>query len=155
MNLREKWPEFVATGWFLGKAPIAPGTFGTLLGIPIAYLVWLLFDYYWPAAVLFVAGFIIFAIWTAGRAEAAIGGKDPGSIVIDEVAGYLITLFALPFSIKAAIAGFFLFRLFDILKPFPAGTLDRRVSGGTGIVADDLAAGIYAHIALRIFLYYF
>ena len=139
----------------MGRIPAAPGTFGTLLGIPLAWVMWQAWDLAWPLALFLVAGFIVAAVPIADKAAKAMGAKDPGSIVIDEVAGYLVTLLAVPFSWKAAMAGFVLFRIFDIFKPPPVSTLDKGLSGGLGIVADDIAAGVYAQVVLRIFLYYF
>ncbi|MBI9075392.1 MAG: phosphatidylglycerophosphatase A [Desulfatibacillum sp.] len=155
MDTGKKWPVFLATGFYVGRIPVAPGTFGTLWGIPLAWVVWQAWVFSWPLALILVAGFAVVSVPIADKAAKAMNAKDPGSIVIDEVAGYLVTMLAVPFSIKAAIAGFVLFRLFDILKPPPVSTLDKGLSGGLGIVADDLAAGIYAQVVLRIFLHYF
>jgi len=91
----------------------------------------------------------LLAVWVAHEAERIIGGGDPGSIVIDEMAGILIAGAGLPFNALHAVAVFVLFRLFDILKPFPVGWLDRRLKGGIGIVMDDLAAGILANLVIR------
>ncbi len=146
---------FVATGCRVGMIPIAPGTFGTLWGLPLAWGMSQVFAQSWVAAVLVALAFIVLSVWSSDVASQALGSKDPGSVVIDEVAGYMVTLFAIPFSWKAALAGFVFFRIFDILKPVPVSTLDKKVKGGLGIVADDLMAGIYAHVALRIFLHYF
>jgi phosphatidylglycerophosphatase A len=93
-----------------------------------------------------------FAIWAAGRCADLMGIKDPGAIVIDEVAGMVVALLGLPFSVTTACWGFALFRLLDIAKPFPIGWLDRRLSGGLGIVADDVAAGVIANLILRLLL---
>lgn len=81
-----------------------------------------------------------------------MGRKDPGAIVIDEVVGMAVALLGLPLTPATIIGGFILFRLLDIIKPFPVGWLDRRLSGGTGIVADDVAAGIIANLILRVLL---
>lgn len=140
----------LATGCNTGYAPAVPGTFGTLAGLPLCFLV-----SYLPVSMTFLSilAFIIFAIWIADRAEGLIGKKDPGCIVIDEIAGILVTMALLPFSITTAVLGFFIFRIFDILKPFPARYLEAHIDGGAGIVIDDIAAGIMANIVLRCLLW--
>ncbi len=87
-------------------------------------------------------------VWAAGAAERHFGGVDPGPVVIDEVVGMLITLFLIPVSVSGAIAGLLLFRVFDIVKPFPAGRLE-QLHGGVGVMSDDAMAGIYANLVLR------
>ena len=129
-----------------GKAPLAPGTFGTLVGLPCCYL---LSFFSPPAALGLTAAVVAGAVWAAQRAETAMGRHDPGCIVIDEIAGMAVTLLGLPFTPLIVVAGFVLFRIFDIVKPPPVGTLDRKVSGGLGVVADDVAAGILANLVLR------
>ena len=89
------------------------------------------------------------AIWIAGEAEKMLGKKDPGCIVIDEIAGMAVTLLAIPFTLQNAIAGFLLFRFFDVLKPPPIRTIDKKVHGGVGIVLDDVIAGVFANLVLR------
>ncbi|WP_028314730.1 phosphatidylglycerophosphatase A family protein [Desulfatibacillum aliphaticivorans] len=155
MDTGKKWPVTLATGFYVGLIPKGPGTFGTLWGIPLAWIMWQVWQWQWLAAAVLAAAFIAVSVPIADKAAKAMGAKDPGAIVIDEIAGYMVTLFAVPFSFKAAVAGFILFRIFDIFKPPPVSTLDENLSGGLGIVADDLAAGVYAHILLRIFLHYF
>lgn len=137
---------FVATGGYVGKAPVAPGTFGTLIGLPLCYL---LSFFRTSAAMGLTIAVIAGAVWAAHRAEAALGRHDPGCIVIDEIAGMAVTLLGLPFTPISAVTGFALFRVFDIAKPPPVRTLDRRVPGGLGVVADDVAAGILANLVLR------
>jgi phosphatidylglycerophosphatase A len=139
---------FIATGCFIGKFPFAPGTFGSLLGFPLCFAlstvrVW--------TAVLFAACFIGVAVLVAHFAENLLQKKDPGCIVIDEIAGMMVTFIGIPFNLVSAGAGFFIFRALDILKPFPIRLLDRNVPGGAGIVSDDVAAGIYGNLALRVF----
>jgi phosphatidylglycerophosphatase A len=92
----------------------------------------------------------VIAIWAAGRCADLMGIKDPGAVVIDEVVGMVVALSGLPFSVTTACWGFALFRLLDITKPFPIGWLDRRLNGGLGIVADDVAAGVMANLILRL-----
>ncbi|MFP3869494.1 MAG: phosphatidylglycerophosphatase A [Syntrophobacteria bacterium] len=140
---------FLATGFFSGFLPRIPGTWGTFAAIPVVMLahqadrqVQLL------SAVLFVGA----AVWISGKAEILLGGRDPGPIVIDEMCGFVITLLWLPLTLWTISLGFVLFRCFDILKPPPIGSLERRLRGGWGVVMDDVAAGIYANVSLRVLL---
>lgn len=137
----------IATCGPVGNIPVAPGTFGSLAGLLLYFPLSLL-----PPGVALgaLAALTLLAIWAAGRAAQVIGAKDPGCIVIDEVAGMAVTLFALPFSPWLAVAGFALFRLLDILKPFPVGYLDKNLKGGPGIVLDDVAAGIICNLVLHL-----
>jgi phosphatidylglycerophosphatase A len=96
---------------------------------------------------------IILAIWSSGRCEDILGRPDPGEIVIDEVAGFLLTVIFFPLTWITLTAGFFLFRFFDILKPPPIRQIEKKLPGGFGVVLDDLAAGIYAHLCLRFLLF--
>jgi phosphatidylglycerophosphatase A len=137
----------LATGCYVGRFPIAPGTLGSLVGVLVA---WGLSFLIWPLAVAATLVLMFAAVWIAKEAERQLDRKDPGCIVIDEIVGQCITLFCLPLTFGTCAAGFFLFRLFDIAKPPPARYLERRLSGGWGVVMDDVAAGIMAHIALRL-----
>ena len=150
MKFRQKAALFLATGFYAGNIPFAPGTFGSLIGLPLCFL---LAGINLTAAIFVTVLFIGFAIWIAGTAAKALARKDPGNIVIDEIAGMVVTLTGLPFNLATAVIGFILFRIFDILKPFPIRVLDRRLSGGLGIVADDVVAGIFANILTRLLLY--
>jgi phosphatidylglycerophosphatase A len=141
---------FFSTGCYSGYMPFAPGTFGTLAGLPLCWLVSLCPP---GAGVIIIMAVIALAVWLAGVSEKLLGSKDPGCIVIDEIAGMLVTLAGLPFTFLTAVSGFVLFRILDILKPFPIRTLDRKIPGGAGIVVDDLAAGMIANITLRVILY--
>ena len=136
----------VATGCYAGYAPIASGTFGTLLAIPLCYLLSRVSPVH---AILFLALFTGFAVWMSGEAEKVFKKKDSGLIVIDEMAGFLVTLFLIPWNVKSVIIGFFLFRLFDIVKPFPIRRVETKLPGGWGVVGDDVFAGIYANVILR------
>ncbi len=150
MNFREKSVIFLATGFFAGNIPIAPGTVGTIVGLLFCFFlsgVNLLY------AVIFQIVFIIFAIWIANEAERMLKKKDPGSIVIDEMAGIMVTLLGLPFNVISVISGFFIFRFLDIIKPFPIRTIENKFSGGAGIVMDDVAAGIIGNCLLRAIFY--
>lgn len=136
-----------------GYAPVAPGTFGTLGAIP---LYWALSWLTWPAYLVATLALIVAGAYAAQRAGRYWGVADASPIVVDEVAGYLVTMALVPFSWPAALAGFLLFRIFDVLKPWPASALD-RVKNGVGVVMDDVAAGVFAwaalqfvHVALRI-----
>jgi phosphatidylglycerophosphatase A len=127
-----------------GYAPVAPGTFGTLGAIPL----YLALSRLSPGAYVAVTlGFAALAAFAAERAGRYWGIADASPIVIDEVAGYLLTLAFVPFSWASVAAAFVLFRIFDVLKPWPASALD-RVKNGFGVVMDDLAAGVYAWAAL-------
>ena len=122
-------------GWF----PVAPGTAGSAVGVVI-YLAtrgWSA-----PAQVAVLLGITLVGWWAAGVAETELKKQDPGPVVIDEVAGQLVTLLLTGVGWKGAIAGFFIFRVLDILKPFPARRFE-RLHGGLGIMADDLMAGVY------------
>lgn len=137
----------LATWCGSGLAPVAPGTFGTLAAIPLYLLIARL---ELPLYLAFLALFVILACWVAGRAEELFGKHDAGQIVIDEVAGYLLTMVAVTPTWPHVLAGFLLFRFFDIVKPPPARQIDRRMQSGTGVVLDDLAAGLYACLAMQL-----
>ena len=149
MNFSKKAAVFLATGFYVGTIPFAPGTFGSLLGLPLCFL---LAGIPWPAAMMVVVLFTGLAVWVSNAAARILKRKDPGCIVVDEIAGMMITLVGVPFSMPAVIIGFIVFRILDILKPFPIRMLDQRLSGGVGIVADDVVAGIFANVITRIFL---
>lgn len=142
---------FFATGFYSGRLPKAPGTWGTLVALPIHFLLLKLnFSSY-----LIALGFIfVLAVSTSGSAEKILDTKDPGCIVIDEIIGMLIALFALPATPLILFLGFIFFRLFDIFKPFPVSWFDRHVNGGLGIVMDDVVAGIYSFICLKTLLFF-
>lgn len=131
----------IATGFGLGYLPKAPGTWGTLLALPIHYMIVRLPLQGYITAIAII---IVVAILTAGSAEKILDRPDPKIVVIDEVAGMLITMIALPAHPAAWFMAFVLFRIFDIAKPFPVNFFDQRFHGGLGIVLDDLMAGIYA-----------
>lgn len=147
MYLRDKAALCLATGFFVGRAPFAPGTFGSLLALPLCAGLARLDS---GLGAIGAAAFLAPAIWAAGRAEKLLGRKDAPAIVVDEIAGMLIALAGLPFSVFNAVAGFVVFRLMDIFKPFPAGRIDSRMRGGVGIVLDDVVAGLYTNFLLRL-----
>ena len=150
MKFRERAVLFVATGFFIGTVPFAPGTFGSLIGLPVCFL---LSRLNLLQSVICILVFILVAIGIASAAEKILKQKDPGQIVIDEIAGLMVTFAGLPFNLKTALAGFIIFRVFDILKPFPIRILERRVGGGTGVVLDDVLAGVYGNLILRLVIY--
>ena len=140
---------YLATGCKSGYSPVVPGTAGSLAALVPCGLLSLL-----PlqvSAILLIA-FIVLSIWAAELAESIVGKKDPGCIVIDEFAGMMVTLLGIHFTWQSALAGFFIFRVMDILKPFPIRYLERTIPGGAGIVVDDVAAGVAAHLVLRLLL---
>ncbi|MDR2339108.1 MAG: phosphatidylglycerophosphatase A [Deltaproteobacteria bacterium] len=155
MNLRlrpiRKLPGFrnflirqLYTCFGLGLAPIAPGTFGTLLGIPLWFLLRRLSL---PLYLLCTAAVFFIGWWACNRAEADLGTHDDHRVVIDEVLGYLVTMAMIPTQHELPwswVWGFFLFRFYDILKPGPAGWIDRNTPGGLGVMLDDAVAGVFA-----------
>jgi phosphatidylglycerophosphatase A len=147
MKIRDTVVMFLATGGYIGKIPMAPGTFGSLWGLIMSYFIARTTV---PLAITWIIGFIFCAVWIAHAAEKLLAQQDPGCVVIDEIAGMMVTLAGLPFNLVVAAAGFIIFRLLDIIKPFPIRTLERKVSGGAGIVIDDVMAGIIGNILLRI-----
>ena len=134
----------VATVGGVGSAPIAPGTFGSLVAVPLLPGLAALRAVAPAAYALLLIALVAVAVWSAGRAEEILGAHDHSRIVIDEVAGLVLAGLFLPGTWLAAGLAFFLFRLFDVVKPFPAGLIDGRVAGGVGVVGDDLVAGVYA-----------
>ncbi|MDX2499327.1 MAG: phosphatidylglycerophosphatase A [Deltaproteobacteria bacterium] len=149
MNFREKMSVFLATGFYVGNIPFAPGTFGSLLGLPLCFI---LAGIQLPPAIIVVVLFIGLAVWVSNNAARTLKRKDPGCIVIDEIAGMMVTLIGVPVHLTSVIIGFILFRILDIAKPFPIRMIDKRLSGGLGIVADDVVAGIFANMLTRISL---
>jgi phosphatidylglycerophosphatase A len=146
MIFKDKILMFLATGAFLGKIQVAPGTFGSLGALPFCWLLSKI-DWVYTTAIIFV--FVPFAISIAGSAEKILSKKDPGCIVIDEMAGLLVTFWGLSFNLFTAALGFALFRLFDIFKPYPIRTIEKKLPGGAGVVLDDVVAGIYGNLLLR------
>jgi phosphatidylglycerophosphatase A len=141
-------PRLIYTGLGLGLAPKAPGTFGTLLGIPLHFL---LAGQAWGWRLALAVLVLAVGWWAAEKAESEIGRHDAPEVVIDEVAGYLTAMLLAPPPLPLAwLAGFVFFRFFDILKPWPVGWADRCVPGGLGVMADDILAGLYAGLALQL-----
>lgn len=141
---------FIATAGYVGFFPIAPGTAGSLAGLAVFAAIRLVAS---PLTELVVIAMVLAAgIWAAGITERALGIEDPGPVVIDEVLGMLITLMLLPVSLAGMAAGFVLFRIFDVVKPYPAGRME-RLGGGMGIMLDDAMAALYAYASLRVLLW--
>jgi len=138
---------FIATGAGTGYLPMAPGTWGSMLGVAL----WFGLRNLGPASyVIFTAALFLVGTACAGSAEKIVDHADPGLVVIDEVVGQMIALTAVPHHPLAVLAAFLLFRFFDILKPFPVGWLDRHIHGGLGIMLDDVIAGLYALLLVQI-----
>ena len=137
---------FVATCGYLGYVPIAPGTFGSALGLAVFYGV----RSTGSVSVELAAILVIFAIgiWSGTVAEHHFGGIDPGPVVIDEVVGMLITLALLPVNLTGAIAGFLVFRVLDVIKPWPSARFE-KLPGGLGVMADDGMAAVYGNLIMR------
>jgi phosphatidylglycerophosphatase A len=140
--------RLLATGFGSGHAPVAPGTAGSAVGLLL----------FWPLASLPVLGQIVACVvgfvlgaYASTHLARELGRKDPGLAVVDEIVGMWVTLVGLPFGPTTALAGFVLFRVMDVVKPWPARDLE-RLPDGWGIMADDVAAGVYAHLALRVVL---
>ncbi len=141
---------FLATCGYVGFAPVAPGTFGSAVGVAAFFAI----RASGSKAVELGAIVLLFAVgvWSASIAERALGKTDPGPVVIDEVVGMLITLALLPVNGLGVFVGFLVFRLFDVIKPWPARRFE-ALHGGLGIIADDAMAGVYGNLALRGLVY--
>ncbi len=139
---------FLATGFGLGRIPVAPGTLGTLAGLP---LIWAMAGLNsWPGgAAFFLVSVILVSVWIADRAERLLNMKDPGCIVIDEMAGYCVAMCLVPVTPVTLVAGFAAFRCFDIIKPMPVRYFEENFSGGAGVVLDDIMAGVLAALLLK------
>jgi phosphatidylglycerophosphatase A len=134
----------VATALGVGYIPVAPGTFGSALGL----LLWAVLP---PTTLVHAAVIVVLFVagsWSGSVAERHFGRTDPGQVVVDEVMGMLITLFLNPVGWAGAFGAFFLFRIADVIKPYPANRLE-RLQGGVGVMADDGMAAVYANLALR------
>jgi phosphatidylglycerophosphatase A len=140
---------FLATGFFSGFLPYLPGTAGTLIGLASYWL--LLRQISTGGYLLLLLGVIPLGSFLCSKAEGYLGKSDAAPIILDEWVGYLISVAALPYGPWALWGGFFLFRLFDISKPFPIRQI-QSLPGGWGVMLDDVLAGIYANLTLRVFL---
>ncbi len=143
-GFKEKMAVLIAGWFFSGLFPKAPGTFATLCAVPLVLGFGALSG---PFKMILFVVLTCLAVWSSGKTRDLLRDEDPSQVVIDEVVGYGLTMFFLPISWEGLMLGFFLFRGFDILKPYPIRLLEKGLAGGMGIVADDLAAGIYAGIS--------
>jgi phosphatidylglycerophosphatase A len=140
------WIKRYVTFFGAGLSPKAPGTMGTLAAIPLAaFFLWA--GPLWHMA--FVLVLTVFSIWACEMYERQKGGHDHQEVVIDEVIGYLIAVTWMPLTWQSLGAAFVLFRFFDILKPFPISWMDRKIGGGVGVIADDIAAGLVSNLILQ------
>ncbi len=138
--------RIVATAFGSGYSPVAPGTAGSAVAL---LLFWPMARWSWPVQLAACGVVLLAGVAAATHTARSVGRKDPGLVVVDEVAGQWLTLVALPWTAPVVIAGFVLFRAMDVLKPWPARDLE-RLPEGWGIMMDDVAAGIYAHLLLRV-----
>ena len=136
----------IGTCGYIGFAPVAPGTVGSVAGVALFYLVRAT-GVPWAQGALIVALFAA-GVWAAAVTERALGRTDPGPVVIDEVVGVLITLAWIPVTPLGALAGFLIFRVLDVVKPWPARQFE-SLHGGLGVMADDAMAAVYGHLLLR------
>lgn len=143
---------FLATGAYSGYAPVASGTVGSLVALPLIFLSAQLLSLSSVLQVVVLVLAIVGACWIAGAAEQYLGEHDSGKIVVDEIVGFLTATALLELTLPRLLVAFFLFRLFDILKPPPARYFDQQVPGGAGVVLDDVCAGIYANLIVRVLL---
>ena len=141
---------FFATCGYVGYAPVAPGTFGSAAGLAVFAAVRASGSTF--VEIMVIVGLFAIGVWSAGAAERYFGRVDPGAVVMDEVAGMLITLTLLPVTVTGAIIGFFIFRAFDVIKPWPSGRFE-KLPGGLGVMADDGMAGIYGNLLMRVLIW--
>ncbi len=158
MSLKDKIALFLATSFFLGKFPIAPGTIGTLGAIPFFYLYW---DKGLLAQVSITLSVFLVGIWASYEVSQKYNEKDPSFVTIDEIAGYMVTMLGINLSqtplnqaLVYFLLGFVIFRIIDILKPPPIKTLEKYPMG-IGIMIDDILAGVYSWIILHSLIYIF
>jgi len=142
--------HILSFGFGSGLSPVAPGTMGTLIAIPIFLL---LTTFSSIIYLLFVTILFFVGCWASGQTAEALNVHDHPGIVIDEIVGYLITMIFVPFTWHWVILGFLLFRLFDIWKPWPISIVDKQVKGGLGIMLDDVLAAIYSLLSLHIVIW--
>lgn len=143
----QKMTKFLATACYAGYLPFAPGTWGTLVGVLFYFFIRRLPH---EAYAVTLAVFIALAVWVSGWAQEIFGSADPREVVIDEAAGFLVTMAFHRADVLTIAAGFVLFRIFDIVKPWPIRWIERRFTNGRGIVGDDVMAGVYANAVLWI-----
>lgn len=144
--------HLLSFGFGSGLSPYAPGTAGTLAAIPFYLLLSTLHPVVYLLATLMS---VVLGVYLCGRTSKALGVHDHAAIVWDEFAGFFITMLFVPVSLTTVILGFCLFRIFDIVKPWPASVIDTRIQGGLGVMLDDVFAGIYAMLLLHGYLKFF
>jgi phosphatidylglycerophosphatase A len=137
---------FIATCGYVGYAPVAPGTFGSAAGLLVFYALRAVGS--WWIELAAIALVFAIGVWSATIAERHFNGTDPGPVVIDEVLGMLVTLALLPVTFTGAVVGFLVFRVLDVIKPWPSAGFE-RLPGGLGVMADDGMAAVYAHLIMR------
>lgn len=139
--------HLLAFGFGAGLSPVAPGTFGTLVAVPMVAAAWLL-----PLGPRVAIGALLLAggTWICGESAKRLGVHDYGGIVMDEIASFYLLMLLLPQNWYWMVAGFVMFRIFDIAKPWPINVLDRKVGGGFGIMLDDVVAALFAGLVLRL-----
>ena len=140
---------FLATCGYVGHVPVAPGTAGSLVGVAVFYLLRT-----WggsSAEAVAIVGIFAIGVWASGVAERHWQRTDPGPVVIDEVVGTLITLLWLPLTGLGVFVGFVVFRVLDVVKPWPAAQFE-SLHGGLGVMADDAMAGVYGHLLMRLLI---
>lgn len=145
--LKQRIIEVLATAFYVGKIRWMPGTFGTLWGLPLAWILVQGGPYFYMFATVLL---LFLAVGVSELHELHFQAHDSSEVVIDEIVGYLVALTWLPSTWQSFVAAFLLFRFFDILKPFPIGYIDRKIHGGLGTVLDDVAAGLASNILLQI-----
>ena len=143
--MKNRLCTMIASVFYIGYLPIAPGTLGSLAALALYYFI--CNNTIIMSAVILIA--IILGFMTAGKVEKLFGEKDPGEIIIDEFAGMLISLYRMPPTMGYVVTGFLLFRFFDIVKPRPIRNLE-KLKGSLGIMSDDLVAGVYTNMALQV-----
>jgi phosphatidylglycerophosphatase A len=144
--VKHRFALLLATAGGVGYVPFAPGTFGSMVGVAVW---WVVHPFSTAVQALIIAGLFVLGSWSGSVAEEHFGRTDPSQVVVDEVVGILITLFLNPVGWAGAFAAFLIFRLSDIVKPFPANRFE-RLPGGIGVMADDAMAAVYANVALRL-----
>ena len=148
--MKKRIAQLIATFFYVGHLPYAPGTWGTVAAVPLYYLISGIPEYLYIALTLAI---VLVSVWAAGIAEGIYGKTDPGQIVADEVSGYLVTMILVVPTQTNIIIGFVLVRIFDMLKPPPARQAE-RLPGGWGVVMDDVMSGVYANIVLHVIVWY-
>ncbi|MFN3739283.1 MAG: phosphatidylglycerophosphatase A [Thermodesulfovibrionales bacterium] len=147
-ELRSKAAIIISSLFYTGYIPLAPGTFGTVIAL-VFLMIFKIEGFIFYSFLLFI---LILGIYVSDKAEQATGEKDSRHIVIDEFAGYMVSMAGVTPQWKNLLIAFLLFRFFDILKPFPIRDIERRLSGGLAIMLDDIIAGLYSNIILRLLI---